>query len=147
MELSSRERVTRAIQLQEPDRVPVDLGGSVSSAISVGACNALEQHLGFRTETKVLEVTFQMAHVEEPIARALGIDTRPVYGNPPAKGNRLNERGEYVDELSVSWGGIDTQKVLHQGSLEEVRQEVRKRIGELGPDDTGCRSDPTEVLH
>ncbi|MDA1257650.1 MAG: hypothetical protein O3C10_07385, partial [Chloroflexi bacterium] len=30
------------------------------------------------------------------------------------------------------WGGIDTQRVLPFGSPEEVAQEVRDRIGDLG---------------
>ena len=100
--LSPRERVMRSIGHQEPDRVPLDLGGSVSSAISIGACNSLKKHLGLHTETRVLEVTFQMAHMEEPLAQALDIDTRPLYGNPPATGNHFNERGDYVDEWGIT---------------------------------------------
>lgn len=100
--LSPRERVTRAISLGEPDRVPLDLGGSVSSAISIGACDSLKRKLGIESETRVLEVTFQMAHMEEPLARALGVDTRPLYGNPPSWGYYFDERGRYVDEWGVA---------------------------------------------
>jgi len=32
------------------------------------------------------------------------------------------------------WGGIDTTRVLPQGTEEEVRKEVRQRIDHLGPD-------------
>lgn len=39
---------------------------------------------------------------------------------------------EFGDQL-VFWGGIDTQHVLPRGSVEEVRQEVRRRIGDLAP--------------
>lgn len=102
MELSSRDRVLMAIDFREPDRVPMDLGGSVSSAISVGACNRLKNHLGLVSETLVLEVTFQMAHMEEEIAKRLGIDTRPLYGNPPSRGNVFDEYGRYVDEWGVT---------------------------------------------
>ena len=31
------------------------------------------------------------------------------------------------------WGGIDTQRVLPMGKPEDVRQEVRRRIADLGP--------------
>jgi uroporphyrinogen decarboxylase len=39
---------------------------------------------------------------------------------------------EYGDRLSFR-GAIDTQRVLPHGTTEEVKQEVRKRIRELGP--------------
>lgn len=32
------------------------------------------------------------------------------------------------------WGGVDTTRVLPQGSEKEVREEVRQRIDHLGPD-------------
>ena len=39
---------------------------------------------------------------------------------------------EYGDKL-VFWGGIDTHHVLPYGTVEDVRQEVRRRILDLGP--------------
>ncbi|MDI3543415.1 MAG: hypothetical protein PWP57_1020 [Candidatus Atribacteria bacterium] len=42
----------------------------------------------------------------------------------------LKER--FGKELSF-WGAIDTTKVLPQGTKEEVKREVRKRIDDLGP--------------
>jgi uroporphyrinogen decarboxylase len=39
---------------------------------------------------------------------------------------------EFGDKL-VFWGGIDTQHVLPQGSVEDVRDEVRHRIRDLAP--------------
>ncbi|MFY9302638.1 MAG: uroporphyrinogen decarboxylase family protein [Atribacterales bacterium] len=38
---------------------------------------------------------------------------------------------EFGDKLSF-WGGVDTQRVLPQGSPEEVKEEVRRRIKEMG---------------
>ncbi|MDP6668084.1 MAG: uroporphyrinogen decarboxylase family protein [Dehalococcoidia bacterium] len=39
---------------------------------------------------------------------------------------------EFGDRVSF-WGAIDTQHVLPNGSTEEVRAEVKKRIGDLAP--------------
>ncbi len=47
--LTSRERVLRAVQHQEPDRVPIDLGGHRSSGIMALAYRRLKEHLGIRT--------------------------------------------------------------------------------------------------
>ena len=41
-------------------------------------------------------------------------------------------KARFGDRLSF-WGGIDTQSVMPFGSPDEVRAEVRKRIGALGP--------------
>ncbi len=38
----------------------------------------------------------------------------------------------FGDRISF-WGGIDTRLVLNHGSVEDVREEVRKVIGALGP--------------
>jgi len=39
---------------------------------------------------------------------------------------------EFGDRLSF-WGGIDTQTVLPKGNPDDVRAEVRRRIGDLAP--------------
>jgi uroporphyrinogen decarboxylase len=41
-------------------------------------------------------------------------------------------KAEFGDRLTF-WGAIDTQHVLPHGSVDEVRQEVRRRILDLGP--------------
>lgn len=41
-------------------------------------------------------------------------------------------KAEFGDQLTF-WGAIDTQQVLPHGSVDEVRQEVRRRISDLGP--------------
>ena len=46
----------------------------------------------------------------------------------------LKLKKEYGKELSFWGGGIDTQRTLPQGSPEEVRKEVKRRIEILAPD-------------
>ncbi len=41
-------------------------------------------------------------------------------------------KAEFGDRLTF-WGAIDTQKVLPHGTVDEVKQEVRQRISDLGP--------------
>jgi len=40
-------------------------------------------------------------------------------------------KDEFGDRLSF-WGAVDTQQVLPFGTPEDVREEVRQRIGDLG---------------
>lgn len=41
-------------------------------------------------------------------------------------------KAEYGESISF-WGAIDTQRVLPYGTVEEVQNEVRQRILDLGP--------------
>jgi len=63
--MNSRERILSAINHQQPDRVPVDIGATPSSGISAIAYNNLKKHLGIGKEpTKVYDVVQQLAEPE-----------------------------------------------------------------------------------
>ena len=73
--LNSRERVITAINHQEPDRVPVDLGSTPSSGISAVAYHNLKSHLGLTDgHTRVYDVVQQLAQPEETILDRFGVD-------------------------------------------------------------------------
>jgi uroporphyrinogen decarboxylase len=73
--MTSRERVLAAINHQEPDKVPIDLGATPSSGISVIAYNNLKSHLGMTGgHTRVYDVVQQLAQPEEDILDRFQID-------------------------------------------------------------------------
>ncbi|PIP16516.1 MAG: hypothetical protein COX46_01780 [bacterium (Candidatus Ratteibacteria) CG23_combo_of_CG06-09_8_20_14_all_48_7] len=76
--MTSRERVEKAIRFQQADRVPIDLGGMKASGIAVSAYNRLKRHLGLSSRTKVLDPRFMIAVVEEEIRRRFHIDVIPI---------------------------------------------------------------------
>jgi uroporphyrinogen decarboxylase len=77
--MNSRERVLTALRHQEPDRVPVDLDGMASTGIMAMAYNRLKAHLGMTGgETKVYDVSQQLAHPEPPILSRFGVDVLPL---------------------------------------------------------------------
>ncbi|MCL7452962.1 MAG: methyltransferase [Anaerolineae bacterium] len=81
--MNHRERVLAALRHQEPDRVPVDFGGTVDSTISAFSYQALREQLGLPpTVTRVQDVYQYTAVIEEDVRRALCIDTRPVLDEP-----------------------------------------------------------------
>ena len=51
IEMTSRERVLNAINHQEPDRVPLDIGGGSSTNIVVEAYEKLEKYLEVSGDT------------------------------------------------------------------------------------------------
>jgi uroporphyrinogen decarboxylase len=73
---TSRERVMKAVNHREPDRVPIDLGGHRSSGIMAIAYNKLKQHLGVESgDIYVYDFVQQLAIVEPEILDRFGVDT------------------------------------------------------------------------
>jgi uroporphyrinogen decarboxylase len=52
--MTSRDRVLRALNHQEPDRVPLDLGGTHDSSIVVEGYERLKAHFGVSTPTQIM---------------------------------------------------------------------------------------------
>ncbi len=74
--MTSRERVRKAIHHQEPDRVPLDLGSTLVTGIQVSAYARLKKALGIRSGINRVCDPYQMlGQVEEPVKKALGVDT------------------------------------------------------------------------
>ena len=72
--MTSRERILASIRHQEPDRVPIDLGATTSSNMSVIAYNNLKKHLGMEGKTRVYDVVQQLAIPEKEILDRFNID-------------------------------------------------------------------------
>ncbi|MBZ0302747.1 MAG: methyltransferase [Anaerolineae bacterium] len=76
--MNSRERVLKAVAHEEPDRVPIDLGGSIVTGIMAGALVRLRRHLGL-TETARIYDAFQMlGEVALDLVERFDIDVLPV---------------------------------------------------------------------
>ena len=81
--MTSRERVLCALNHREPDRVPLDLGGTHDSSIVVEGYDRLKAHFGVSAPTEIMQRMTRAATVHEDVLRALGIDTRAiVIGSP-----------------------------------------------------------------
>ena len=86
--MDSRQRVLSAINHQEPDRIPVDLGATPSSGISAIAYAHLKRHLGMRQgHTRVYDVVQQLAQPEDAVLDRFGIDVLDI-------GRSFNTRDE-----------------------------------------------------
>ena len=76
--MNSRERVEKAVNHAVPDRVPIDLGGMKASGIACVAYDRLQQALGIRATTRVMDARFMTAVVEEAVLRRLHADVLPI---------------------------------------------------------------------
>lgn len=73
--MNARERVRTALAHREPDRVPIDLGGSPVTGINAVAYHRLRQYLGLEGQpVRVADIVLQLAEVEEPVRQRFGVD-------------------------------------------------------------------------
>jgi hypothetical protein len=75
--MKSRERVALALEHREPDRVPLDLGGSNVSGMHVSAVYALRQALRLDrpgAPVKVIEPYQMLGEIAPDLMEALGVD-------------------------------------------------------------------------
>jgi uroporphyrinogen decarboxylase len=104
MEMNHKERVLMALNHEEPDRVPVDLGGR-QTTFMVETYERFKSHLGLNDlPTKIMSHKWQTAYVDEQILKRFSIDCRHI--RPPMKAEpELSETAEakiiFVDEWGV----------------------------------------------
>ncbi len=81
--MNRRERVLAALKHREPDRVPIDLGGSDSSGITAIAYNHLKSYLGIEGgKIRIFDPYQQIVDVEEELLYAVKSDVRSVMIQP-----------------------------------------------------------------
>lgn len=81
--MNHRQRVLTALSHQEPDRVPIDFGGTVDTTIQAVNYRQLRKHLGLDAGTpRVVDVYQQVAVIEEDVRHVLGSDVLPVLYEP-----------------------------------------------------------------
>jgi uroporphyrinogen decarboxylase len=77
--MKSRERVNLALDHKEPDRVPIDLGGTIVSSITKQPYLELSQYLGIPVEdTGMLDYVQQLPYLNDALMRRFGADFRMV---------------------------------------------------------------------
>lgn len=121
--MNSRERVLRAVNHQEPDRTPIDLGGTRQSGIAASAYHRLKQHLGLDSPTRVFDVFQMLAEVEQAVRERFHADVIGLYRPAVAFGIR-NENWKpwrLFDGTPVEMPGGFDPVVEPNGDLALVR--------------------------
>jgi hypothetical protein len=78
--MNGRERVRRALRHEPTDRPPIDLGSTPVTGIAASTYYRVRQALGLGDHPVTIGEPFQiLAEVEEPVRRALGVDTVGVW--------------------------------------------------------------------
>jgi uroporphyrinogen decarboxylase len=104
--MTPRSRVKAALNHEEPDRVPLDLGQAAGDAITITAYRNLVRHLGYPDHSiRIRAKSTQTAQVDEDILQRFHVDFRSVELGPPDGWTDV-----WVDENSYQdeWGVVRT---------------------------------------
>ena len=107
--MNSRERLRLALNHQQPDRVPRDLGATRNTGIEMSAYENLVKYLGFEIAIQPLGTTgtsrmLGLASPDEQVLERLGIDTRGIFLGPPDLWQDIELPNDaYQDEWGIVW--------------------------------------------
>lgn len=134
MELTSRERVLKALNHEETDRLPIDIGGIHNlTTMHREAYAKLQAYLGHDNEIKISSMLSQSACPDEYVRKRFKADCYPLYLTPEKYGYDLKDDdlggSYYIDEWGIKWrcpiGGYYYDPVGHPLSnctLEDIEK-------------------------
>lgn len=103
-EMSHCQRILNALDHKESDRVPIDFGGTYTTAIFHAAYDRLTERLGIDDgETQIYSKTRRLAIPSEAVLRRFHIDTRFVGLSPYEGDQREIDADTYLDEWGTTW--------------------------------------------
>lgn len=77
--MNARKCLLDAINHRQPDRIPVDFGGTPCSGLHVTCVAALRDYYGLEKQPVKVNEPYQMlGQIDEDLKQAIGIDTEPV---------------------------------------------------------------------
>jgi uroporphyrinogen decarboxylase len=113
--MTPRERILKTCNFQEPDRVPIDIGGSQISGICIDHYCDLLKYLDINELPKVYEQFEMLARVEEPIRKRLRSDVISLE-NPSMRWGLHNKDWK-------KWSTFKGNEVLMPGDFNPVTDE------------------------
>jgi uroporphyrinogen decarboxylase len=104
--MTSRERVLAALTHRAPDRIPLDLGGTLASTMTERAHQRLRAHLSIEgaTAPRIFSRRSTTVIPDESILERFQVDCRAVLlGDPDTNPDRALPGNKLVDEWGVTW--------------------------------------------
>jgi len=133
--MTSRERLLKALNHEQSDRVPIDLGGN-QTGIHRLAYETLIQHLGIQDEITIMDAVQQLARPCEAVLQRLRVDTRYIHAGAAAdfQGEIVTRQRDgrtwhdLTDEFGVTWSMPDdaplymdiTHHPLAEAKIEDI---------------------------
>ena len=101
--MTHRERVLAALNHRDPDRTPIDFGGTYTTTIFYAAYERLKQYLDLEHETAILSKTRRLAIPDESVLHRFDVDTRFLGLGVYEGDQREIDEDTYLDEWGTTW--------------------------------------------
>jgi len=103
--MNSRQRILATLEHLEPDRVPLDLGGTHVTGIHIQACKNLCDFLGIKdAELLFTDELQQIVRLPPKILELFEVDTYGLFPLCSHNWNIISKRNENYDEYKDEWG-------------------------------------------
>ncbi|MBN1685189.1 MAG: hypothetical protein JW852_00965 [Spirochaetales bacterium] len=144
--MDHRERALKALNHEQTDRVPIDMGGIQQTSIHIKPYTGLVELLGLGDEAGDLssfdaDAHRAMADPSEAVLQAIGIDFRGIgLGQPDRNPRRWIDKDHYADEWGVIWTrSMGSYFIANKGPFEEEEPSIQdlERYAWPVPDDPG----------
>ena len=127
--MSSRERVRTALRHEEPDRIPIDLGGNQTGIHKVAYRRVIE-HLGIADELQIMDAVQQLARPCEALLERFHVDTRYIAagagegfdGRIVTQQRNGRTWHDLTDEFGITWSMPDDQQLYMDISHHPLAQ-------------------------
>lgn len=125
--MTSRERVRKAINHEEPERVPIDNGGAVSG-MHEAAYKKLLTFLGLQDRITIYDPVQRLALVKGEVLDRLGVDTRYIFSNSPSFWTfEQKTDGSWTDEFGTGYRRSELYSdylfpVLRDATMEDIKR-------------------------
>jgi uroporphyrinogen decarboxylase len=135
--MTPRQRVLKALNHQQADRVPIDLGG-FQTGIHRDAYVELLAYLGLRDEVTIMDPVQQLAKPCEELLERFHIDTRYIFTHGPQSFTGSIERNtrdgrlwyDLKDEWGVVWSMPDDQSLYMDISHHPLAEATLKDLAD-----------------
>ena len=116
--LTSRERILKAVNHKEPDRIPIDIGGTQQTSLHRVAQKKLLEYFDKPFNDEVFDLIQQLSRTEEFISKKFGNDCYLIMPNMSddweLKVWSDNEASYFIDEWGIKY------KKKHDGFYYDV---------------------------
>jgi len=135
-EINHRERILAALDHRESDRVPIDFGGTYTTAIYHSAYDRLKRHLGLEHETVIYSKTRRLAVPHESVLRRFDVDTRMLSLGAYEGDQREIDEDTYLDEWGTTWRKAQDGHYLYVDGpfFDQKRPDIEALINGDWPD-------------
>jgi len=103
--MNPRERAVTALNHKEPDKVPLDLNGTIMTALTLVAYNNLRIYLSLEEDKDpdVSCIIVNTVRANEDILSLYEVDTRTIYMKGPSTPAKFLPDGSFYDDYGVRW--------------------------------------------